>query len=176
MQRTPEEAVWPELPYLAWRETCTTLQLWTQIVGKIRLSQTPWLNYSWHVTLYVAPRGLTTSAIYYGTRSFQIDFDFIDHVLRIAAGDGLQSKIPLCAQSVADLVDSGRRLPCDLRAVAELPPPRSIACPIVPDPAPGVRHSRLLRHAAHRAEPRRKASAPEGTFSKRVTEKIWSKV
>jgi len=101
MQRAPEEAVWPELPYLAWRETCTTLQLLTQIVGKIRLSQTPWLNHSWHVTLYVTSRGLTTSAIYYGTRSFQIDFDFIDHMLRITTSDGLQSKVPRRAQSVA---------------------------------------------------------------------------
>jgi hypothetical protein len=92
---------WPELPYAAWRDTCETLQLWTQIVGKIRLARTPWLNHSWHVTLYVTARGLTTSPIPDGARSFQIDFDFIDHVLRIAASGGEQRKLPLTAQPVA---------------------------------------------------------------------------
>jgi Family of unknown function (DUF5996) len=61
-QRGKDRGSWPDLPYPAWRETCTTLHLWTQIVGKIRLAQTPWLNHSWHVTLYVTARGLTTSA------------------------------------------------------------------------------------------------------------------
>ena len=72
---------WPELPYAAWADTAATLQLWTQIVGKIRLARTPWLNHSWHVALYVTARGLTTSPIPDGARTFQIDFDFIDHVL-----------------------------------------------------------------------------------------------
>src|ERR1700722_7202020 len=58
----PANTAWPELPLAAWKDTCSTLQLWTQIVGKIRLAQTPWLNHSWHVTLYVTARGLTTSA------------------------------------------------------------------------------------------------------------------
>jgi hypothetical protein len=79
---------WPELPTAAWRDTCATLQLWTQIVGKIRLTKSPWLNHSWHVTLYVTPRGLTTSPVPDGTRTFQIDFDFIDHTLRISTSDG----------------------------------------------------------------------------------------
>jgi hypothetical protein len=92
---------WPQLPYAAWRDTCATLQLWTQIVGKIRLARTPWLNHSWHVTLYVTVRGLTTSPIPDRPRSFQIDFDFIDHVLRIATSDGEQRLVPLVAQSVA---------------------------------------------------------------------------
>src|ERR1700732_619149 len=92
----------PPLPYPAWRETCTTLHLWTQIVGKIRLSQTPWLNHSWHVALYMTARGLTTSPIPLGERVFQIDFDFIDHLLRIETSDGRQRQIPLRAQSVAD--------------------------------------------------------------------------
>jgi hypothetical protein len=73
------QAPWPELPTAAWRDTCATLQLWTQIVGKIRLTKSPWLNHSWHVTLYVTPRGLTTSPVPDGARTFQIDFDFIDH-------------------------------------------------------------------------------------------------
>jgi hypothetical protein len=105
---TPQPArdPWPELPYAAWRDTCETLQLWTQIVGKIRLAKTPWLNHSWHVTLYVTPRGLTTSSIPDGARSFQIDFDFIDHVLRIAASGGEQRKLPLSAQPVAAFYDA----------------------------------------------------------------------
>jgi hypothetical protein len=94
-------ASWPELPYAAWRDTCETLQLWTQIVGKIRLARTPWLNHSWHVALYVTARGLTTSPIPDGARSFQIDFDFIDHVLRIETSDGRQRLVPLVPQSVA---------------------------------------------------------------------------
>ena len=79
---------WPELPTAAWRDTCATLQLWTQIVGKIRLTKSPWLNHSWHVTLYVTARGLTTSPIPDGARTFQIDFDFIDHVLWLLTSDG----------------------------------------------------------------------------------------
>ena len=93
---------WPDLPYPAWRETCETLQLWTQIVGKIRLAKTPWLNHSWHVALYVTPRGLTTSPIPDGARTFQIDFDFIDQALRVSTSDGAQQALPLIAQSVAD--------------------------------------------------------------------------
>jgi len=72
---------WPELPYAAWRDTYATLHLWTQIVGKIRLAQTPWVNHSWHVTLYVSPRGLTTSSIPYGQRSFELEFDFLKQLL-----------------------------------------------------------------------------------------------
>ena len=72
---------WPSLPLEAWIETCATLHLWTQIVGKIRLAQSPWVNHSWHVTLYVTARGLTTSPIPHGSRTFQIDFDFIAHQL-----------------------------------------------------------------------------------------------
>src|ERR1700730_13336543 len=91
---------WPELPTAAWRETCATLHLWTQIVGKIRLTRTPWLNHSWHVTLYVTARGLTTSAIPDGPRTFQIDFDFIDHALRISTSDGEQRQFALAGHSV----------------------------------------------------------------------------
>jgi hypothetical protein len=93
---------WPELPYAAWKDTCATLQLWTQIVGKIRLVQTPWLNHSWQVVLYVTPRGLTTSAIPYGERSFQLDFDFLDHVLLVSASDGGRKQLGLYPRSVAD--------------------------------------------------------------------------
>src|SRR3954454_19268369 len=92
---------WPDLPYAPWRETCETLHLMTQVVGKIRLARTPWLNHSWHVTLYVTARGLTTSPVPDGARSFQIEFDFIDHILRISASDGGLRQLPLVAQPVA---------------------------------------------------------------------------
>ena len=84
----PSSDHWPELPYAAWQDTAQTLHLWTQIVGKIRLARTPWLNHSWHVTLYVTARGLTTSPIPDGARTFQIDFDFVDHVLWVRTSDG----------------------------------------------------------------------------------------
>src|ERR1700694_3128213 len=92
---------WPDLPYAAWRDTCGTLRLWTQIVGKIRLAKTPWLNHSWHVALYVTARGLTTSPIPDGARSFQIDLDFIDHALRISTSDGATRQFALAGKSVA---------------------------------------------------------------------------
>ena len=102
MQSTANQKYWPELPYTAWRDTCATLQLWTQIVGKIRLSLTPWLNHSWQVTLYVTARGLTTTPINDGERALEIAFDFVDHVLRIDTSDGRQLKVPLRAQPVAE--------------------------------------------------------------------------
>ena len=82
---------WPSLPFREWQDTCATLHLWTQIVGKVRLVQTPWVNHSWHVTLYVTARGLTTSPIPYGPRTFQLDFDFIDHRLLLQTSDGAVS-------------------------------------------------------------------------------------
>jgi hypothetical protein len=92
---------WPGLALEAWNETYATLHLWTQIVGKIRLTQSPWINHGWSITFYVTPRGLTTSAIPYGTRTFQIDFDFIDHQLLIRCGDGRVGTVALRPQSVA---------------------------------------------------------------------------
>ncbi|HEY4443735.1 MAG TPA: DUF5996 family protein [Steroidobacteraceae bacterium] len=93
---------WPELNYEAWHDTRDTLHLWTQIVGKIRLMQTPWLNHSWHVPLYVNSKGLTTSPIAYGSRSFEIQFDFLEHVLDITVSDGSARRHVLRPQSVAD--------------------------------------------------------------------------
>jgi hypothetical protein len=94
--------LWPELPYAAWKDTCATLHLWTQVVGKIRLALTPWLNHSWHVPLYVTARGLTTSPIPYTDRSFEIVFDFIAHVLDVTTSDGTRRQIALRPQAVAD--------------------------------------------------------------------------
>jgi hypothetical protein len=79
---------WPRLPLDEWQETYKTLHLWSQIVGKIRLSQMPWINHSWHVPLYVTPRGLTTSLMPDGIRAFEIDLDFSDHRLHIGTSEG----------------------------------------------------------------------------------------
>jgi Family of unknown function (DUF5996) len=92
---------WPPLPFAEWKETCATLHMWTQIVGKIRLVQTPWTNHSWHVTLYLTARGLTTSPIPHGSHTFEIDFDLIDHELRIEKSDGTRRMLKLQPQSVA---------------------------------------------------------------------------
>ncbi|MDQ2825032.1 MAG: DUF5996 family protein [Verrucomicrobiota bacterium] len=94
--------IWPALPFKEWKDTLATLHLWTQIVGKIRLSLTPWTNHSWHVTLYLTARGLTTSPIPHGVQTFEILFDFIDHQLRIKKNDGVIKKIELRDRSVAD--------------------------------------------------------------------------
>jgi Family of unknown function (DUF5996) len=98
----PLSPLWPELPYAAWQETCATLHLWTQIVGKIRLQQTPWLNHGWHVALYVTSRGLTTSPMAHGPRSFELEFDFNAQVLDITVSDGNVRRLPLRPQTVAD--------------------------------------------------------------------------
>jgi hypothetical protein len=92
---------WPDLPYAAWKDTRDTLHLWTQIVGKIRLAQAPWLNHSWQVALYVGARGLTTSPIPYGDRAFEIDFDLIDHVLWVRTSDGHFRQLMLAPMPVA---------------------------------------------------------------------------
>jgi hypothetical protein len=95
------EASWPELPLAAWRDTYATLHLWSQIVGKIRLARSPWLNHSWHVTLYVTSRGLSTSPIPDRARNFEIEFDFLDHALKISTSDGAQRSFVLAGHSVA---------------------------------------------------------------------------
>lgn len=94
-------SVWPPLPQSAWSDTCITLQLWMQIVGKIRLTLTPHINHCWNVTLYPTVRGLTTSPMARGTRILQIDFDFIQHRLLVESADGGQSIIPLRPMTVA---------------------------------------------------------------------------
>jgi hypothetical protein len=98
----PAVEVWPSLPLEEWKDTYATLHMWTQIVGKIRLTLSPPLNHFWQVPLYVTSRGLTTSPIPYQSRSFEIDFDFIDHNLLINTSDGERKIIPLVPRSVAD--------------------------------------------------------------------------
>jgi len=93
---------WPVLPYTEWADTLATLHMWTQIVGKLRLTLSPWLNQSWHVTSYVTARGMSTSTMPCGDKLLQIEFDFIDHALRIAVSDGQTRSLPLKPQTVAD--------------------------------------------------------------------------
>ena len=93
---------WPALPFEGWRETLATLHMWTQVVGKVRLAQAPHVNHWWQVPLYVTPRGLTTSPVPYGPRTFQVDFDFVGHRLHIATSDGDSRELTLAPRTVAD--------------------------------------------------------------------------
>jgi hypothetical protein len=93
---------WPALPFDSWNETCATLHMWTQIVGKVRLELTPLVNHWWNVPLYVNSRGLTTSAIPYASRAFELQFDFINHKLALLTNDGGVRTLPLVPRSVAD--------------------------------------------------------------------------
>src|SRR5574340_278556 len=99
---SPEAAAWPSLPLEEWKDTYATLHMWTQIVGKVRLAQSPRINHSWQVTLYVTARGLTTSPIPYGSSIFQIDFDLIDHHLLIQRNNGASRVIALRARPVSE--------------------------------------------------------------------------
>jgi hypothetical protein len=95
-------AAWPDIPFDAWKDTCATLHLWLQIVGKYRLARTPWVNHSWHATLYVTPRGLTTSPIPAGEGSVAFDFDFAEHTLNGSVSDGKRQAFALEPMTVAD--------------------------------------------------------------------------
>jgi Family of unknown function (DUF5996) len=105
---------WPPLPFAEWKEPAITLHMWTQIVGKIRLALSPWTNHSWHVTLYVTSRGLTTSPIPHGSHTFEIQFDFIDHQLLIDKSDGARRTIQLKPQSVAEFYRTIMKMLSDL--------------------------------------------------------------
>ena len=93
---------WPQLHLQSWKESCATLHLWTQIVGKVRLALTPRTNHWWNVPLYVSVRGLTTSLIPYGARAFEAEFDFIEHKLRLQTSDGQTRLLALAPRTVAD--------------------------------------------------------------------------
>ena len=94
--------MWPDIPYQPWRETCTALHLYTQVVGKYRLARTPWINHSWHATFYVNARGLTTSLVPDGPGGIEVVFDLIDHAVIGVATDGRTARFPLGPMSVAD--------------------------------------------------------------------------
>ena len=140
---------WPNLPLPEWRDTCATLHMWTQVVGKIRLALAPHVNHWWQVPLYVTCRGLTTSPIPYGQRTFQIDFDFIAHRLAIQASDGAAESFPLQPQPVAEFY---RELMGRLRSLGlEV---RIWTLPVeIPDPIPFERdhqHTSYQPDYAHR--------------------------
>jgi hypothetical protein len=102
MASPKDNQTWPSLPFAEWQETAATLHMWSQIVGKVRMAFTPWTNHSWHVTLYLTARGLTTSPIPQETRTFEILFDFIAHELRIDTSDGVSRSMKLQPRSVAE--------------------------------------------------------------------------
>lgn len=133
---------WPALPLAEWADSYATLHMWMQIVGKIRMVQTPPVNHWWHVTLYVSPRGLTTSEIPALPRAFEIEFDFVDHWLVIRCNDGNTRRMPLRPRSVADFY---RELRGHLRDLA-------IDAPIYPRPnevAEAIPFDRDERHASY---------------------------
>lgn len=124
--------VWPALSYEECRDTLQTVHMWTQIVGKARMTLTPPVNHWWHVPLYVCARGLTTSAIPYGVRTFEIDFDFIDHRLVARTSEGEVRTMELRPRTVADfyagLMSILEELGIDVR-ISTMPQE-------VPDPVP----------------------------------------
>jgi len=137
--------LWPSLPLEEWQETYAALHMWTQVVGKIRLVQSPALNHWWQVPLYVTARGLTTSAMPYEAKTFEMDFDFIDHKLLINVSDGATQSIALAPRSVADfyreVMDRLRGLGLDIKIYT---------MPVeVPDPIPFTEDH---AHAAYDAE------------------------
>jgi Family of unknown function (DUF5996) len=93
---------WPDLPYSAWKDTYETLHMWTQIVGKIRLAQMPWLNHTWQVTLYPGETGLTTGRMPHGSESFAIDFDFVAHELQVRTSRGERRALTLAPMPVSE--------------------------------------------------------------------------
>ena len=138
------DPIWPDLTYSAWCETLATLHLWTQIVGKIRLTLTPWLNHSWQTPLYVTARGLGTSTIPIGSWIFDIEFDFVAHRLIVRTSRGAERFLPLRPQSVADFFSATIDLLASVGvAVAIKETPNE-----VPDP---IRFSEDRTHAAYDA-------------------------
>jgi hypothetical protein len=117
-------AAWPELSYLHWRDTLATLQLWTQVVGKIRLALTPWMNHSWQVPLYLTARGLSTSPIYYGSDALEFEFDFLSSRLLVRSSVGQERVLALQPQSVAEFYAQVMQLMRELAvevSISELP-------------------------------------------------------
>src|SRR5580700_7042027 len=102
IRMTVDDTSWPSLSSPTWPDTCATLHMWTQMVGKVRLALTPRVNHWWGVALYLSARGLTTSPIHYGNVVFEIVFDFVDHALVIHVSDGRHRTIALAPRSVAD--------------------------------------------------------------------------
>lgn len=133
---------WPELQYGRWHETLATLQLWMQIVGKVRLALTPWLNHSWHVPLYVTARGLGTSPIPLNSQILELEFDFITHHLDLRTSEGRERRIRLEPQSVADFY---QRVRLELEALGATVTINEMPCEVA-DP---IAFSKDYIHAAY---------------------------
>ncbi len=126
--------LWPSLAYDEWKDTYETLHMWTQVVGKIRLALSPAVNHWWHVTLYVTPRGLTTSPVPYGTITFEILFDFIDHNLIVHTSDGATRHMGLYPRSVADFYHELMSIMRSLGIEVQINPmPQEIPSPVACD-------------------------------------------
>jgi hypothetical protein len=140
---------WPALPLDSWNDTRSTLHMWTQMVGKVRLALTPLVNHWWNVALYVSSRGLTSSAIPYGRRTFELEFDFIDHKLVLRTNDGEVRSLSLAPRSVADFYGEFM----ELLAAADIKV-KIWKMPVeVPDP---IAFDQDRAHAAYDAESARK--------------------
>ena len=137
-----KDVIWPALPLKEWANTRATLHMWTQIVGKIRLAQSPVINHWWEVPLYVTARGLTTSPIPYGSEIFEMQFDFIDHKLQIQTSNGVGAEIALRPRSVADFYGDVMGTLEDLNIKVKIWP-----MPVeIPDP---IRFDQDHQHAAY---------------------------
>jgi hypothetical protein len=141
--------IWPEIPFAEWQDSCQTLHLYTQVVGKIRLAQTPWVNHSWHTTLYVTVNGLSTRSIPYGHRTFEIEFDFNHQNLAVSADDGRRLEQPLLPRTVADFYSLVMEMLASLDIHVHINPlPNEL-----PDPLPldkDTEHESYDPEAAHR--------------------------
>lgn len=122
MADTSQSVLWPPLPPAGWADTYATLHRWAQVVGKVRLARTPWVNHSWHVTLYVTARGLTTGLVPHDGQSFQVDFDFIDHRLLARTSAGRAAHLDLRPMSVAAFYRAVMRALADLGAPTVIHP------------------------------------------------------
>ncbi len=147
-QVTPSGAVWPSLPVASWTDTRDTLHMWLQIIGKIRMAETPLINHWWNTTLYVSPRGLATGTMPYQGRAFDAEFDFTDHVLAFRTSDGRRESVALRPRTVADfygdVVETLARLDVD----AEILPRPNEVSPAVPF-AQDTEHHSYDAEAAH---------------------------
>lgn len=128
----PGGAVWPGLPVASWTDTRDTLHMWLQIIGKIRLAETPLINHWWNVTFYVSPRGLTTGAMPYRGRAFDAELDFIDHVLTLRTSDGRRDTVALRPRTVADFYDDVVSTLARLDIRAEILPRPNEVSPAIP--------------------------------------------
>jgi hypothetical protein len=139
------EERWPPLPYDAWKDTYATLHMWTQIVGKVALALAPPLNHSWGSAFQVTPRGLSTRPLLHDTRSFTMEFDFVDHMLVVRASDGGERLLNLEPRTVADFYRAVMALLSDMRLGARIwPVPVEL-------PSPGIRFDQDTVHRSYDA-------------------------